>query len=183
MQRTLLPILIAMGVAGCANLPPYRGLTLPERSAAAFALEAWLAAGRPAGDYGVIAPDRVIVSEMSADEVNQRCGGCYPGPECRDVLACMWTPNVHAFDSPRLHIVVRDDVDGETHIALVVHEYLHALRGSVVLDLLERGAELPPWAVQGVGGAAGDIPDRPHRDGDLWGAIEADALQRWRSSL
>lgn len=175
-------ILAALAVAGCASLPPHRPMTAPETRATAAALEAWLAAGRPAGDYDAIAPDRVIVSELPREELLGRCGACYPGPECREVRACMWMPNVHAFDPPRAHVLVLAGVDGETHIALVVHEYLHALRGAVVLDLLERGAELPAWAVQGEAGAAGDLPDRPHRDAELWGAIEADALRRWRAS-
>lgn len=182
MTRLALLTLALAGVAGCANLPPHRPLTEPEVRAVASALEAWRAAGRMAGEYPLLDPARVIVSEMSPDELSQRCGACYPGPECREVLACMWTPNVHAFDRPRLHVYVTDEADGETRIALVIHEYLHGLRGAVILDLLESGADLPPWAVQGEGGAAGDLPDRPHLDTELWESIEADAIRRWRDS-
>ncbi len=181
-MRAVLALAAALLAAGCANLPPNRPATPPELRAIAAARAAWDAAGRPGTARTEVDPERVIVSELPREELFGWCAACYPGPECREVRACLWMPNVHAFDAPRAHVLVLTGVDGETHIALVVHEYLHALRGTVVLELLERGAELPAWAVQGEAGAAGDLPDRPHRDVALWGAIEADALRRWRAS-
>lgn len=181
MRRTLLTNAIwCLLLASCAALPTgTRPLAEPEERAIAAALGAWRAAGRPAGEYIELEPERARVAVLPPREVLDRCLACYPGPTCRDVHSCVYLPNRTVFESPSLLVIVSSALEPRARIAAVIHETLHALRGLVVQDLLEQGRALPGWAIQGEGGAAGDLPDRPHLDAELWGPIERDAIRRW----
>lgn len=175
--RLLILSSVLLFAVACADLPPNHPTSQPEARAIAAALEAWRAAGRPAGDFVELDPERARVAVLPPREVLDRCLACYPGPECRNVHSCVYLPNRTAFERPSLFVLVSSAVDDR--IPLVIHETLHALRGLVVQKLLERGDPLPTWAVQGENGAAGDLPDRQHLDVELWGPIEADAIRRW----
>lgn len=167
-------------LAGCAHYPgPRHPADDVELGAVAAAIGAWTDAGRPApAGENCEKLQRVII--VLPDDINDACARATCN--CGQGGACYFGTNPTVASPVHLAIYLGPDLDAQGRLNGIVHETLHAIRACVLYDALhtEGGQPMLRWGV-----APDDpredpptLPDHDHRDLELWGSIQNDALSR-----
>lgn len=170
MIKRILIAHLALFLSSCLAAPAeMRRATPEEQRWVDDVREAWFVAGR--GRPRCSSLDRVDVVPLPQREVAGACLRPNTG-----VRACVFEVNQTVFSSVSTLVYVTNDVDARTHRALVIHEYLHVMRGCWWAD---SGRDVTVLRHGSTDECRIAYPsDHLHCDLELWVAIEDDAIAR-----